>query len=62
MKLIKKDGKNYIQHQGLAIPVSIDKNGKAVIKPIIERTKDKKGKETLIIRVPALQIKLSNNK
>jgi len=61
MKIIKQNGKDYMQIGSRAIPFSLDKNGKRVIKPEIER-KMVDGKEHVTIKLPCLKIKLSNNK
>lgn len=61
MKIIKKDGQEYISLKGNAIPITRDKNGHPTIKPVIERKKDKNGKEHVIVKIPALKIKLKSN-
>lgn len=62
MKIIKQNGQEYMQIGSRAVPFTLDKNGRPVITPKIERKKDKNGKETVTIHIPCLKIKLSNNK
>lgn len=63
MKIIKKDGKEYLKIGDRAVEISgYDKNGKPVIKPRVERIKDKNGKEHVKIIMPSLKIRIKNNK
>jgi len=62
MKIIKQNGQDYLKIGSRAVPFTLDKNGKPVIKPIVSRTKDENGKEHVTINIPCLTIKLHNNK
>jgi len=62
MKIIKKDGKNYVQLGNRAIAFNkVDEKGRPIITPKIERTKNKKGGYDVKVLIPSLKIKYKTN-
>lgn len=61
MKIITKDGQDYIQIGERAVPFTLDKDGNVVVIPVIEKFNDENGKENVIVKIPSFKIKLSNN-
>lgn len=65
MKIIKKGKQKYLQVGKMAVPFNaVDENGNPVIKPKIEKTKTKDGRDHVVVKIPAMRIKINriNNK
>lgn len=61
-RIFEKDGQKYLRIGNKAIPFNdVDKHGKPIIKPEIIKTKTKDGKENIIIKLPALKVRIKNN-